>query len=177
MLILPRLLGHCKVIAPHHPTESNMHKFSAQPQSKGLHATAYMINKAKLACHQVRNKNHPNQTQHWAQPQIKYLSNAPSGVQASASRPPDPYWKAFPLLFSRWDVAWLCNHWAALGGAGHKTTSFLNPAGHGGGYANVYFFLKAVRMEQGLPGSNWCQNNCAESSREHLSNTTSLFTV
>ena len=41
----------------------------------------------------------------------KYPSNTPGGVQASASQPPDPHWKAFPLLFSRNDVVCLCNHW------------------------------------------------------------------
>ena len=41
----------------------------------------------------------------------KYLGNTPGGVQASASQPPDPHWKAFPLLFSRWNVVCLCIHW------------------------------------------------------------------
>jgi hypothetical protein len=30
----------------------------------------------------------------------KYMGNTPGGIQASASQPPDPHWKAFPLFSS-----------------------------------------------------------------------------
>jgi hypothetical protein len=86
-----------------------------------LHATALM---KTLSLHAIRSaskiiqmrrdiENNPH----------KHMSNTPGGVQASASQPLIPHWKAPLILFSRWDVVSL----HPLGGAEHKSTSFSNP--------------------------------------------------
>jgi hypothetical protein len=54
----------------------------------------------------------------------KCLSNTPSCVQASASQPPDPHWKA-DLIFILQVGCRVSLH--PLGGAEHKTTSFPIP--------------------------------------------------
>jgi hypothetical protein len=67
-------------------------------QSLGV-ATALM---KKLSLHAIRSATKIRQMR----PDIennphKYPSNTPGGVQASASQPPDPHWKALHILFSR----------------------------------------------------------------------------
>jgi len=53
----------------------------------------------------------------------KYLSNTPGGVQASASQPPDPHWKA---SFNSNLLVRCCVSLHPLGGVKHKATSFPN---------------------------------------------------
>ena len=53
----------------------------------------------------------------------KYLSNTPSGMQASASQPPDPHWITFLIFILK---VGCCVSLHPLGGAEHKTTFFPN---------------------------------------------------
>ena len=53
----------------------------------------------------------------------KYLSSTPGDLQAFASQPPDPHWKASLIFILR--VRCCVLH--PLGGAEHKTTSFPTP--------------------------------------------------
>jgi len=50
----------------------------------------------------------------------KYLGNNPGGVQASASQPPDPHWKASLIFILQ---VGYCVSLHPLGGAEHNTTS------------------------------------------------------
>ena len=56
----------------------------------------------------------------------KYPSYTPGGVQASASQPLNPHWKASLILFSRRDVVCLCIHWMVQNTKQHR---FLIHAG------------------------------------------------
>ena len=67
-----------------------------------------------MACNQICGKIAQLRQDIEHNPQ-KYLSNTPDGVQAFASQPPDPHWKASLILFSlavaRFDWWLLCKRY------------------------------------------------------------------
>jgi len=66
----------------------------------------------KWSLHAIRSATKADETLNtsptniWA---ILCISSTPGDMQASASQPPDPHWKAY-LIFSRWDVMCICTH-------------------------------------------------------------------
>ena len=89
----------------------------------GLHATA-LKKKLSLLASRSATKNLIHMGRDIEHNPHTYLSNTPGSVQASASQPPDPHCKVFPV-FSPGGM--LCASLHPLGGAEHKATSFPNP--------------------------------------------------
>jgi len=139
MLLMPRLL------TANHPARSNRHHLQQPhkeptPQSRSYWSTRHSTHgKIEPTCNQIHNKHHTDETRQLTQPP-KYLSNifgANNGVQASASQPPDPHWKAH-LIFI---LQMRCCVSASIGWCRTQTNIFPNPCRQCLTYLRSCFFL------------------------------------